>query len=268
MENLLEIQPQEKELQAEGPRIVAEAEGFKVVDDLSCEQAVSRGNEIKSKLDRALAWFKPIKDAAHATHKAICDREKAVTSHYETAKKVYIQKGADYTAKKQAEQEEKERRAKEEAERKEREERARLDREARAKELEESKKREEARKADEAARKAAREGDEKKASEAKAKAEKARADAEAAEKSAETLREQKENVYVAPRPVAQATKPAGMSVQSVWVPEIVDEKKVPVKWWSEVDLGRLKRAKTADNTLEVPGIRFVKKAQGAALGAR
>lgn len=268
MDTQIEVKPEEKQLQVEGPRIIVEATEFKVVDDLTCEQAIEKANTVKGKLDWAVKFFKPMKDAAHAAHKAICDREKAITEPYEQAKKIYIQKGADYTAKKQAEQDEKERRAKEEAERKEREERARLEKETREKEAEEAKKRAEAQKALDAAKKAAKEGDEKKVAEALAKADKAREEAEAAERKAESLREEKENVYVAPRAVTQAAKPTGMSVQMVWVPEVVDEKKVPVKWYTEIDLGRLKRAKTADPTLEVPGIRFVKKAQGAALGAR
>lgn len=264
--NDLEIKPEEQKLQSEGPRIVEEAESFKVVDDLTCEQAVTKANTIKTKKDWAVAFFLPMKKAAKAAHQAICDREGQVVDHLEKAQKLYIQKAADHQKKKEDEVREKERIAKEAAEKKEREERARLEEEARKKEAEETKKREEARKAQEKADKLASEGKAKQAAEAAAKAKKAKEEADAAEKAAEALHEKKENVYVAPKPVIQATKPAGMSVQTVWVPEIIDAKKVPLKWYGEIDLGRLKRSKTADPTLEVPGIRFIKKAQGAALG--
>lgn len=264
--NDLQVLPEEKQIQAEAPRIVAEAEAFKVIDDLTCEQAVTEGNKIKGRKDWAVAFFLPMKKAAKLAHQAICDREGQVVDHLEKAQRLYIQKGADYQLKKQQEQEEKEHKAKEEAERKEREERARLAEEQRKKEAEEAKKRKEAEDREKAARKAEREGNEKKAAEERAKADKAREVADAAKRSAEALEEKKENVYVAPRPVAQATKTQGMSIQKVWVPEVVDAARVPVKWYTEIDLGRLKRAKTADPTLDVPGIRFIQKAQGAALG--
>lgn len=106
----------------------------------------------------------------------------------------------------------------------------------------------------------------KKEDEKKAKLE---ADAKAAEEAgnrekAEELREKVENVYVAPRAVQQAPRAQGLSVQTVWEPQVVNEDLIPKKWYKEIDLVRMKKAKALDKTLEIPGIKFVERAQGAA----
>lgn len=156
----------------------------------------------------------------------------------ESAKKLYTQKAADYQYKKQQEAEEKERKAREVAEAAE----AKKRKDIQDKIDEENRKAEEARKAGDAAAESA------------------------AKLKAETLEVKQADVYVAPRAVQQAPRAQGLSVQMVWEAQVVDESMVPTKWFKEVDLGRLKKAKTADKTLEVPGIKFVQKAQGASIG--
>lgn len=262
----VQVLPEEKQLQIEGPQIVQDAEAFKVTDDLTLEQAVTKGNEVKKKFDLAVAFFKPMKDAAHAAHKAICDREKMIIAPYEAAKKLYIGKAATYQQKKQDEFDTKEREAKEKAAQQERDKKAELDKEAKEKEAQAKILAAKAAELRKSAREAKKNGKTENAAKLLAAAEQKEAEAKALDEKVQLIQEEKENVYVAPKPVAQVSKPQGMSVQYVWAPEVIDAAKVPVKWYTEVDLGRLKRAKTADPTLNVPGIRFVQKAQGAALG--
>lgn len=124
---------------------------------------------------------------------------------------------------------------------------------------------------------AQKEKEEKAAAEAKAKEDAKKAElleqAKKAEKAgdlekADQLTQKAADVYVAPRQVAQASRPSGFSVQGVWEAEVVEEAKVPRKWWGEVDLTRLKRAKAADETLQVPGIKFTQRGQGSVRGSK
>lgn len=85
---------------------------------------------------------------------------------------------------------------------------------------------------------------------------------------ADGLRIQAENTVVAARTVAAPPKIAGVAVREVWQVEILDPNKVPVKWFNSVDEARLIRAKSADQTLDVPGVRFYKKAQAAVRGSK
>ena len=64
MDTALEVVPEEKQLQTEGPQLIAEAEAFKVINDLTCEQAVREGNRIKTRKDWAIKFFEPMKKAA------------------------------------------------------------------------------------------------------------------------------------------------------------------------------------------------------------
>ena len=236
-------EPQEQEItiiSKEVPALVSEAESFNVTSDDQYHEAVERANICKLKYQKIIDFFRPLKESTHKAWKDVCAKENQYAPALDGAKKLYTQKAADWQFKKQQETEEKERKAREVAEAAEAKKKAELQ----AKIDEENRKAEEARKA----------GDEKAAAEAALKA--------------ESLTEKKENVYVAARPVIQAPKSNSLSVQMVWEPQILDESKVPVQFWKEIDITKLKRMKKDDPKLEVPGIKFIQKAQGGAIGKK
>jgi len=87
------------------------------------------------------------------------------------------------------------------------------------------------------------------------------ADADAAGKTekAEELLEKAENVYVAPRPVAPVSKPAGVALLFNVEVIVKDAKKIPDQY-KIVDEAKLKRHfKESKYTMEIPGVVFVKK---------
>jgi len=269
------IQLQEQDFEKEVPTLALEAQNFIVSNDRQYHEAVERANICKAKLNAVIEFFRPLKESTHKAWKDVLAKENMFAPRLESAKKLYTQKAADYQLKKQREQEEKERIAREKAEAIENKRKADIQ----AKIDEENKKIEDARKAEEKLRaeeaakikatkdKAARETMELEAEERRKvqaiKDEQARVDAL---QKTEKLEEKKDTVYVSPRSVQQAPRASGLSVHTVWEAIVTDESKVPLTWWSEIDLGRLKRAKTADKTLEVPGIKFVERAQGSARG--
>jgi hypothetical protein len=221
------VAEQEKEItsiQNEVPTIVADALAFKVTNDAQYHEAVELANVCKTKLQRVLDFFRPMKESAHKAWKEVVAKENQFAPALEDAKKLYTQKAADYQFAKQKEQAEKEEKARLAAEKIEFEKKAKLEEEARA------------------------------------------AEAAGNLNKADLLREKAADTYVAPRPVAQAPKATGLSVQTVWEPQVIDESLVPVMYWKEIDLAKLKRMKKDNPKLEVPGIKFVQKAQGGAIG--
>lgn len=230
----------EQEFQKEVPALVTAAQSFVVTNDEQYHEAVELANVCKNKLQTVIDWFAPMKKTAHDAWKQIVAKENEFAPQLEQAKKLYTQKAADYQLKKQREQEAKEREAREAADRAE----AKRKKDIQDKIDEENRKAEEARKAGDA--------------EALAKI----------ETNKEKLEAKQEAVQVAPRPVAQAPRSAAMSVQTVWEPEIIDEALVPRMFWKEIDMAKLKRMKKDDPKLQVPGVRFTEKAQGAAIGRK
>jgi hypothetical protein len=236
-----EMVSQEKEIQSitnEVPAIVQQAEAFKITNDLQFQECVELGNACKTKFQRVIEYFKPMKDAINASKQALMDKENAAAPPLKKAQGIYIDKAAAWQLAKQREQEEKERIAREKAQAIEDKKKADLQ----AKIDEENRKIAEAQKA----------GDEKAAQEAQAKA--------------AAFEQKKEDVYVPAKPVQQAPRATGLSIQTVWEPVVTDESIVPVRFWKEIDLAKLKRMRKDDPKLEVPGIRFVERAQGAARG--
>lgn len=120
----------------------------------------------------------------------------------------------------------------------------------------------------EAVRKAQAEAEEKARIEAEEKTKKeqdkilekaAAADGQGNTEKADDLFQKAQEVYVAPRPVAQAVKPQGTSLRFNVEVVIKDASKVPDKY-KIIDEAKLKRAFKDENyTLVVPGVVFVKK---------
>ena len=64
------------------------AEGFIVETDDDYQKACEFGRELKRKESEVTEFFKPMKDAAHQAHKAVCDREKAMLQPLKNAERV------------------------------------------------------------------------------------------------------------------------------------------------------------------------------------
>ena len=68
--------PREVELGSEVSKIEAMAEAVSINSDQDYESAGQFGVMLKQKATEVTEFFKPLKDSAYKTHRAICDREK------------------------------------------------------------------------------------------------------------------------------------------------------------------------------------------------
>lgn len=77
----------EDELTRSVSAVEAKASELVVTNDKEYQEAAEFGRMLKRKSAEVTEFFKPIKDAAHKTHKQICDREKAMLKPIAEAEK-------------------------------------------------------------------------------------------------------------------------------------------------------------------------------------
>lgn len=77
----------EDELTRSVSTVEAQANAVIVTNDVEYQEAAEFGRMLKKKSAEVTEFFKPIKDAAHKTHKQICDREKAMLKPIAAAEK-------------------------------------------------------------------------------------------------------------------------------------------------------------------------------------
>lgn len=122
--------PREEELENEVSEIEAAALAVSIHTDQDYESAGQFGVLLKKKAAEVTEFFKPLKDSAYKTHKAICDREKEMLTPLRNAEKTLKRTMGDYAMeqeRKRREAEEAARRAAEEEACRKLEEAARLD---------------------------------------------------------------------------------------------------------------------------------------------
>ena len=107
------VTAEEQELESQVSEIELQAAAVVVKDNDSYEEAGKFGVLLKQKAGQVTDFFKPLKDAAHKAHKAICDREKEMLSPLQNAEKTLKKTMGDY-----AMEQERQRREREEALRK------------------------------------------------------------------------------------------------------------------------------------------------------
>lgn len=78
----------EDELTRSVTAVEAKANAVVVTNDLEYQEAAEFGRMLKQKAADVHEFFKPLKDAAHKTHKQICDREKTMLKPIAAAEKV------------------------------------------------------------------------------------------------------------------------------------------------------------------------------------
>ena len=78
----------EDELTRSVSAVEAQANAVIVTNDIEYQEAAEFGRMLKKKSAEVTEFFKPLKDAAHKTHKQICDREKAMLKPITAAEKV------------------------------------------------------------------------------------------------------------------------------------------------------------------------------------
>ena len=78
----------EDELTKSVSAVEAKANAVVVSNDIEYQEAAEFGRLLKQKSAEVTEFFKPLKDAAHKTHKQICDREKAMLKPIAAAEKV------------------------------------------------------------------------------------------------------------------------------------------------------------------------------------
>lgn len=78
----------EDELTKSVSTVEAQANAVVVKNDIDYQAAAEFGRMLKKKSAEVSDFFKPLKDAAHKTHKQICDREKAMLKPIAAAEKV------------------------------------------------------------------------------------------------------------------------------------------------------------------------------------
>lgn len=78
----------EDELTKSVSTVEAQANAVVVKNDIDYQAAAEFGRMLKKKSAEVSEFFKPLKDAAHKTHKQICDREKAMLKPIAAAEKV------------------------------------------------------------------------------------------------------------------------------------------------------------------------------------
>lgn len=215
--------------------LVEVANSFKISTDLDLQKAVEIEKTLKLFLDGPGKYHDEEIEAANKLHKMLCKKRNAITEHVKKAWKSLKDRRAQYQYEQEKKRQEAQRRAEEEARRKEAEKQAKI--------------------------------------QAKIDAENAKAaaakNAEAkrrAEERAAALREKKENVYVQTKQVAPVSQPRGASFSYEYVPTVVNKELVP-ETYKIVDLAMLKKMqKAAKGKLDVPGVRFEKRAVGSLRG--
>lgn len=98
----------EKALEHEVSDIEMRALSMVVTNDAEYEQAAVFGSALKSKAADVIAFFKPMKESAHKAHKAICDREKEMTTPLSKAEKTLKKTMGDYAMEKERKRREQE----------------------------------------------------------------------------------------------------------------------------------------------------------------
>ena len=122
--------PREEELESEVSKIEAMAKAVSINSDQDYESAGQFGVMLKQKAAEVTEFFKPLKDSAYKTHRAICDREKEMLTPLRNAEKTLKKTMGDYALEKERkrrEAEEAARRAAEEESRRKLEEAALLE---------------------------------------------------------------------------------------------------------------------------------------------
>ena len=104
------------ELQKQANGIELQAEMMAVSDDNTYKAAGEFGRLIKQRTSDITDFFKPLKDAAHKTHKEICDKEKSMLDPLKNAEKILKKEMGDYAAAVERKRREEEARIKAEAE--------------------------------------------------------------------------------------------------------------------------------------------------------
>lgn len=94
----------EDELTRSVSTVEAEANAVVVTNDIEYQKAAEFGRLLKTKAAEVTEFFKPIKDAAHKTHKQICDREKAMLKPISAAEKAIKAAMGKYATEKLMEQ--------------------------------------------------------------------------------------------------------------------------------------------------------------------
>ena len=84
--------------------VEAEANAVVVTNDTEYQEAAAFGRMLKTKAAEVTEFFKPLKDAAHKTHKQICDREKAMLKPISAAEKAVKAAMGKYAMEKQEKQ--------------------------------------------------------------------------------------------------------------------------------------------------------------------
>lgn len=77
----------EDELTKSVSAVEAKASEIAVTNDMEYQEAAEFGRMLKRKSAEVTEFFKPLKDAAHKTHKQICDREKSMLKPIAAAEK-------------------------------------------------------------------------------------------------------------------------------------------------------------------------------------
>ena len=263
---------EDSEVTKQGATLAETALAYQVKDDLTCHQAVAIGKTMKLFLDGPGKYHDEEIDAANRLHKMLCSKRNAICDPVKSAYKIIKDRIALWDDEQNRKREEAIRKAEEEAAAKEREKQAKIQ----AKIDEENRKVAEAKEKErkiQAAKDALieKEKNKKKAEEMQRqeearKKEQARIDEEnrlKAEEKQRYLQEKKENVYVAPKPVAFRATPNGVSTRFSYEPTVLNKALVP-DCYKTVDLAALKRAQgAAKGGLNVPGVRFTKRPIGA-----
>ena len=94
----------EDELTKSVSAVEARANAVVVKNDVDYQMAAELGRMLKRKSAEVAEFFKPLKDAAHKTHKQICDREKTMLKPIAEAEKAVKAAMSAYAMEKQREQ--------------------------------------------------------------------------------------------------------------------------------------------------------------------
>ena len=254
----------EAELKQEATALEITAKQYAIVTAQDYESAITVGRTIKEKMGKIIDFFKPIKDAAHKAHKAICDKE---TEALEPLKRAETSIKAEAT--KYLNEQERKRREAEAALRKKlaEEEAARLAEaqriEAETRKIQEEKNRQLA----EAARLEA-EGNRAEAEKQRRLAEESRIQAEAMAAEAEaTLNEavSMESLGMVATVQSEAPKVQGAAVKKDYEIRVIEMDAVPIKIMGAiirpVDEAAIKRlVKATNGTVRIPGVQIIETA--------
>lgn len=87
----------EKNLIQQGSFLQGQVDMIAITNDAEYQVAAEIGIQIKTKTNEMVEWFKPLKDMAYKTHKAICEREKVALAPMKEAEKKLKSAMSDYT---------------------------------------------------------------------------------------------------------------------------------------------------------------------------